>query len=158
MISVEALRHYPHFSGISNHHLKAVAMISDVLKFKKGDRLFQEGNTATHLMFLKSGEINIVYRLGDGREVVADTLVAGDTLAWSSVLSPHRLTASGVGNKDGSLILIEAEGLRKLCDENVEFGYLLMREIARTLRSRLSAMRVQAAASVPAFERYILTK
>jgi CRP/FNR family transcriptional regulator len=146
MISVEELRYYPHFSGISNHDLKAVAMISSEMNYKKGDRLFLEGNTATHLMFLKSGEVNIVYRLGDGRDVVADTLVAGDTVAWSAVLPPHRLTASGVGNKDGTLILIEAEGLRNLCDQNFEFGYLLMKEIARTLRSRLSAMRVQVAA------------
>ena len=149
MISLETLKHYRHFAGVTNQHLKDIAMISHEKNFQKGDRLFREGNTATHLMFLKSGEINIVYVLGDGREVVADTLVSGDTLAWSAVLTPHRLTASGIGNKDGSLILIEAEGLRKLCEENPDFGYSLMREIAGTLRSRLSAMRVQTAAKVP---------
>ena len=149
MISVEELKYYRHFAGVNNQHLKDIALISHEKTFQKGDRLFREGNTATHLMFLKSGEINVVYLLGDGREVIADTLVPGDTLAWSAVLAPHRLTASGIGNKDGSLILIEAEGLRKLCDEDTDFGYSLMREIAGTLRSRLSAMRVQAAASVP---------
>lgn len=149
MISLQELKHYRHFAGFSTRNLNDIALISHKKTFQKGDRLFREGNTATHLMFLKSGEINIVYRLGDDREVVADTLVPGDTLAWSAVLAPHRLTASGVGNKDGSLILIEAEGLRKLCDENTDLGYSLMREIAGTLRSRLSAMRVQAAANVP---------
>jgi CRP-like cAMP-binding protein len=145
MISVEELKRYPHFSSMSNHYLKDIANISHEMTFKGGDQLFREGNTATHLMFIKSGEISIVYILGDGREVIADTLVTGDTMAWSAVLTPHRLTASGVGNKDGSIIMVEAEGLRKLCDEHIEFGYSLMREIARTLRSRLSAMRVQAA-------------
>jgi CRP/FNR family transcriptional regulator len=149
MISVEELKYYRHFAGVNNQHLKDIAMISHEKAFQKGDRLFKEGNTATHLMFLKSGEISIVYLLGDGREVIADTLVTGDTLAWSAVLTPHRLTASGIGSKDGSLILIEAEGLRNLCDEDTDFGYSLMREIAGTLRSRLSAMRVQAAANVP---------
>jgi CRP/FNR family transcriptional regulator len=148
MISVEVFKYYRHFAGVNNQHLKDIAMISHEKTFEKGDRLFKEGNTATHLMFLRSGEIDVVYLLGDGREVIADTLVSGDTLAWSAVLTPHRLTASGIGNKDGSLILIEAEGLRNMCDENTDFGYSLMREIAGTLRSRLSAMRVQAAASV----------
>jgi CRP/FNR family transcriptional regulator len=148
MIPIEALKHYPHFSSISNHYIKQIAMISHEIAFEKGEKLFREGNTATHLMFLRSGEIDIVYLLGDGREVIADTLVTGDTLAWSSVLAPHRLTATGIGNKGGSLILIEAEGLRKLCDENTDFGYSLMREIAATLRSRLSAMRVQAAVRI----------
>lgn len=148
MITVEELKRYPHFSSMSNHNLQDIAKISHEMRFEKGDRLFREGNTATHLIFLKSGEINIVYQLGDGREVVADTLVTGDTMAWSAVLSPHRLTASGVGSKSGSAIMIEASGLRKLCDDKPEFGYSLMREIARTLRNRLSAMRVQAAASL----------
>ena len=148
MITVEQLKHYPHFSSMSNSYLQDIAKISHVMTFESGERLFHEGNTATHLMFIKSGEINIVYLLGDGREVVADTLVTGDTLAWSSVLAPHRLTASGVGSKSGSVIMIEAKGLRALCEERTDFGYSLMREIARTLRSRLSAMRVQAAASL----------
>jgi CRP-like cAMP-binding protein len=148
MITVEELKRYPHFSSMSNSYLQDIARISHEMTFESGERLFREGNTASHLIFIKSGEINVVYLLGDGREVVADTLVTGDTLAWSAVLTPHRLTASGVGSKSGSVIMIEAKGLRKLCDEHTDFGYALMREIARTLRSRLSAMRVQAAASL----------
>jgi CRP-like cAMP-binding protein len=148
MITVEELKRYPHFSSMSNHNLQDIAKISHEMPFESGERLFREGNTATHLIFIKSGEIHIVYLLGDGREVIADTLVTGDTMAWSAVLTPHRLTASGVGGKSGSVIMIEAKGLRALCEENTDFGFSLMREIARTLRSRLSAMRVQAAASL----------
>ncbi len=154
MISPEILRRYPNFVGASDGHMKEIASISRVKEFEAGERLFGEGNAATHLMFVISGEINIVYRLGDGREVVADTLVAGDPLAWSALLEPHRLTASGVGSKPGAVLEIDAEGLRRLCDSNKEFGFVMMREIARMLRSRLSAMRIQAAAGLaePAVE------
>lgn len=154
MISPEILRRYPNFVGASDGHMKEIASISRVKEFEAGERLFREGNAATHLMFVISGEINIVYRLGDGREVVADTLVAGDPLAWSALLEPHRLTASGVGSKPGAVLEIDAEGLRHLCDSNKEFGFVMMREIARMLRSRLSAMRIQAAAGLaePAVE------
>lgn len=147
MIALEELRRYSNFAGASEGLLKQVAMLSRERAFKAGERLFEEGNTATDFMLLKAGEIHIVYRLGDGREVIADTLVAGDPLAWSALLEPHRLTASGVANKDGSLIETDGEGLRRLCEENTAFGFLLMKEVARTLRSRLSAMRVQAAAN-----------
>jgi CRP-like cAMP-binding protein len=144
MIPTQVLRHFPHFSGLSEEVLKKIARISREKTFTAGERLFSEENTATHFMLLKAGEVHIVYRIGDGSDVVADTLVMGDPMAWSALLEPHRLTASGIASKDGILIKIEAEGLRRLCKEDKEFGYVMMKEIAKTLRSRLSAMRVQS--------------
>ncbi len=146
MIPTQALRHFPHFSGLSEEMLKQIARISNERPFKAGERLFSEGNTATHFLLLKAGEVHIVYRIGDGSDVIADTLVVGDPMAWSALLEPHRLTASGVANKDGILIEIEAKGLKHLCEKDKEFGYVMMKELAKTLRSRLSAMRVQSAA------------
>jgi len=146
MIPTQALRHFPHFAGLSEEILREITKISNERSFKAGERLFSEGNSATHFMLLKAGEVHIVYRIGNGRDVIADTLVVGDPLAWSALLDPHRLTASGVANKDGILIEIEAEGLRSLCEEDKEFGYVVLKEVAKTLRSRLSAMRVQSAA------------
>jgi CRP-like cAMP-binding protein len=148
MVSPEALRRFPNFAGVPEERLKQIAAISHEKAFKAGERVFTEGNLATHFMLLKSGEIHVVYLLGNGDKVIADTLVTGDPMAWSSLLPPHRLTASGEASKDGTLISIEAESLRRLCEEDKEFGFVMMREIGKTLRSRLSAMRVQAAASL----------
>jgi CRP-like cAMP-binding protein len=146
MLSTEVLQRYPNFAGVSVDRLNEIATISRIKIFVEGQELFREGNTATHFLFLISGEIQVIYQLGDGRHVVVDTLVAGDPLAWSALLEPHTLTASGIARKAGSLIEIEAEGLRQMCKENTDFGYIMMREVAKTLRSRLRAMRVQAAA------------
>ncbi len=148
MIPTQSLRHYPHFASLSDEILREITKISNERQFNAGESLFSEGNTATYFMLLKAGEVHIVYRIGDGRDVIADTLVAGDPMAWSALLEPHRLTASGVANKDGILIEIEAEGLRNLCKEDKEFGYVMMKEVAKTLRTRLSAMRVQTAAQL----------
>lgn len=149
MISMEILRRYPNFTGLPESDLAEIAKISRAVEFAAGEELFREGNTASEMMFVIAGEVNIVYTLGDGREVVADTLVAGDPLAWSALLEPHRLTASGVGSKAGVLLVTDAKELRRLAEENKEFGYTMMKEVAKTLRTRLSAMRVQAAANLP---------
>lgn len=148
MLSSQVLRRYPNFAGLSERYLNNIAKISRIRNFEAGEELFREGNTATHLILVMFGEIHIVYQLGDGSEVVADTLVTGDPLAWSALLEPHTLTASGVANKAGSLIEIEAGELRRMCKDNTDFGYVMMKEVAKTLRSRLSAMRVRAAANL----------
>jgi CRP/FNR family cyclic AMP-dependent transcriptional regulator len=146
MISPERLRKFPHCAEAPDEMLKKVAMISEGRAFKPGEKLFVEGNPADHLMFLEDGEVNILYRLGDQTEVIVDTLVAGDTLAWSALLSPYKLTATGVGRVAGSAIAIKGAELRVLCAENPQYGLQLMTEVARTLRSRLEATRVQLAA------------
>jgi CRP/FNR family cyclic AMP-dependent transcriptional regulator len=146
MISPERLRRYPHCAGAPDDLLKAVAMLAHERQFKAGERLFEEGATATKLMFLDAGEVDIVYRLGDDREVTVETLVEGDLMAWSALLEPYRLTATGVARKDGMAIEIEAEGLRGICHENPSHGFIMMTQVAKTLRDRLSATRVQLAA------------
>ena len=44
-------------------------------------------------------------------------------------------------------LAVEAEGLRQLCAENPAYGYLMMTQVAKTLRDRLTATRVQLAAA-----------
>lgn len=146
MISPEALRRYPHFAGVSQDCLMKIAKISKEREVKAGDRLFREGDTATYFRLVKTGAVNIVYLLGDNREVIADTLVQGEALSWSALLEPYRLTAGGVAGMDGAIIEIEAEGLRRICKEDLICGFKVLEEVSKTLRSRLSALRVQIAA------------
>lgn len=145
MISTQLLRYYPHFSGVNEDQLVQIANISDKRQFKAGDELFVEGAPATHFCLIISGEVNIVYRLGDNRTVVADTLIKGVAFGWSAFVAPHQMTASCVANNNGEYIAIESEGLRHICDANPECGYRVALGLATLLRDRLSALRVQIA-------------
>jgi CRP-like cAMP-binding protein len=148
MISPERLRKQHHFAGVPDSLLKSVAMLAQERPFRKGEVIFAEGQPAQHLIFLEAGEIDIVFTLGSGHRTVVDTLVTGDLAAWSALIPPYTLTAQGVARSDGTLIDIEAVGLRRVCSENPGFGYSLMIQVARTLRERLSATRVQLAAAL----------
>jgi CRP-like cAMP-binding protein len=147
MISPERLRRYAHCAGASDELLKMVAMLAAERPFAAGEALFEEGQPARKLMMLESGSVDIVHTLGDGRRVIVDTLVGGDMMAWSALLEPYLLTAAGVGREAGRLIDIDGEGMRRLCQENPEYGLTLMTEVAKTLRARLNATRVQLAAA-----------
>ncbi|HEX8990682.1 MAG TPA: cyclic nucleotide-binding domain-containing protein [Anaerolineales bacterium] len=146
MIQTHELKRFRYFAGLPESMLDEIASISTLRRFKAAERLIEEGARAKELIIMKSGEVDLVYRLGDGREVTAESAVAGDVISWSALLEPYQLTASGVGTKDGELIAIEGERLRKLCDDDTVLGYQLMTEIARGLRDRLTGLRVQVAA------------
>jgi CRP-like cAMP-binding protein len=147
MISTQILRYFPHFSGLEEDALGQIASISDKKEFDAGEELFTEGDRASHFCLLRAGQVNIVYRLGDGQTVVADTLGSGEAFGWSAFVEPHRLTASCVANTGGEYIRIEGESLRRMCDEHPTWGYRIARELCKLLRDRLSALRVRIAAA-----------
>jgi len=143
----EELRRYRYFAGLPLSVLDQIASISSLRRFEAGERLLEEGAQASHLMIVKSGQVDVVYRVGDGREVTAESALGGDVIAWSAMLEPFILTASGVGSKEGELIALDGAKLRELCAADTSLGYQLMTEIARGLRDRLTGLRVQLAAT-----------
>lgn len=147
MISPERLRRQPHCAGAPDALLREVAGLATERTFVAGDEIFVEGNPATHLLFLESGEIDILYELRGGRKVAVDTAVAGDTLAWSALLEPHTLTASGMARRPGTLLAVDGTRLVALCHANPSWGLVMMTNVAKTLRDRLTATRVQLAAT-----------
>ena len=147
MISPERLRRFAHCAGASDELLKQVAMLASEKPFDDGEHLFEEGMPARKLQLLESGTVDIVHTLGDGKTVIVDTLVGGDLMAWSALLEPFVLTATGVGRTAGRVVEIDGEGMRRLCKENPAYGLTMMTEVAKTLRARLEATRVQLAAA-----------
>jgi CRP/FNR family cyclic AMP-dependent transcriptional regulator len=128
--------------------LRAISEASTLQTFKAGEKLFEEGDQATSLMIVKSGEVEISYRLRDFRKAVAEFAVKGDVVCWSAILAPYRLTATAVGSKDGELLVIDGTTLIGLCEQDAVLGYHLMTAIAKGLRERLTGLRMDMAEKI----------
>ena len=146
MVPVEVLRSFPYFAGVNPESLKALAAIAEEHAFKSGQTLFREGDTAKCLHVVKKGQIDIIYQLPGGEECVVDTVVGGELMGWSALIEPHENTATGVARDEGSLVCIEAAGIRRLCEQDPVLGYRLLKQVATVLASRLQGARVQLAA------------
>ena len=158
MISAEVLRRYPHFANVGDACLAEVAKLCEECEFKSGDRIFEEsgsymakariyerGAEATHLMLLTEGMVDIALTLGSGQSAIVGTLIQGDLMALSALISPYHLSATGIAKGDGKYIQIEAKALRQLCDDDTDLGYHLMQGVAKGLMGRLQDTRVELA-------------
>lgn len=158
MISVETLRRYPYFARLPEDTLRRVAMLGEERAFARNEELFKEspalrpgatldekGDEAEHLMLLTRGEVDLIYQLADGEEVIVGTQTAGDLIAISALIEPYQLTTRARARSDGTLIALQAAGLRELCEHDPLLGYRLMQQVARALRARLEDVRVQLA-------------
>lgn len=147
MVSVEILRSSPYFGGVSVESLKAIAQIAEERPFAAGQTLFKEGDASSTLFFVQRGELDVIYTLHGGDEVVVDTVVGGDLIGWSALVEPHQTTATVVSRSNGQALCIDGPKLRQLCEQDHTLGHRLMTHIAETLSKRLQGARVQLAAA-----------
>ncbi len=150
MISPELLRRYPFFAGLSEEHLKKIAMIAEEETFETDEYIFKEGEEAESAYIVVEGEVVIMINIDEKGEIQEElsSLHEGEFLAWSSIVPPHKLTASAVANRPTKVIAINGAGLRDLFARDCELGFLILSRLVTVIRERLANTRTQLASMV----------
>lgn len=145
MISPELLRRYPYFAPIHEWTLKRIAMVSQERAYAAGEHIFDEGEPANNIYLIVHGEVELQYLLPTGQSRTIDMIPAGELLGWSALVDPHRRVSRAIADRETEIVVIEAEMLRQLCDEDAVLGYRLMEQVCKVLSARLDATRMQLA-------------
>lgn len=153
MISPEVLRRYPFFNFMNHEQLRQIAMISEEVDLDEGETLFEMGDVASGLYLLEEGSIDLQY-------VVVDELKTGKRMAFhigqinpgelvgiSSVIEPHKVTATAVADTPSKLLKIDAAELRALEKADSALAYGLQQKVARAAMRRLHYARMELLAA-----------
>ncbi|GAB4428646.1 MAG: hypothetical protein Kow002_17460 [Anaerolineales bacterium] len=132
------------FDELKPEHFNKIAQISSLHIVPEDTEIFREGDRQDKLYIVIEGrvalEIFIPHR-GRLRIWTAETM---DVIGWSAATPGVRQrTASAKTVVPSRLIGIDSEALRKICDEDYELGYIVMRRIANIIASRLMTTRLQ---------------
>jgi CRP-like cAMP-binding protein len=141
MIPLDLLRNLPHFEGVGEESLRAVARLTEHRAYQTGEELFREGQSAETLYILASGEVDILVDRPGHEPVLTDTLRTGDVLSWSAIVEPHQLTATCIARTACEVLAIDGLALRRLCAEDAMLGFRIMHQVARELSRRLRSAR-----------------
>ena len=148
MISPELLRRYPHFANLEDEVLKKLAMMSEEQAFAADEILFEEGQPAAFLYVIVKGSVDVFSVVGTGERRIVDTLVTGDLMALSAVITPHMLRFSGAAREPTRVVAVDGERLRGLLSADHDLGYRVLKTVNRALGQRLESTRIQLAAAV----------
>jgi CRP/FNR family transcriptional regulator, cyclic AMP receptor protein len=145
MISPETLRRFSLFAGLDPAWFKDIAMVGEEVKLAQGEWLFHEGDDADALYLVLNGSVELKINLDvqSSRQADISTVSAGEVIGWSALVEPEVYTLGAVAASDVQLVRLDAVGLRKLMEQNCEFGFHLMRQLAKVLGQRLTNLRVQ---------------
>src|SRR4030042_1864157 len=155
MVSSELLRRYPFFGGLTDGQLKALSMLADEKTFESGALIFEECGDADKIYLLIEGNVDLSYRSIDEmhtyttppKEFYAGSINPGEVFGISALIEPYVNNATAKASKPSRVIMIDANKLRKLLEQDLQLAYNLTRQTVIVLMDRLIALRVQLAAS-----------
>ena len=145
MTILEILHQYLDAADVSEQTFEAIAGISHQQKYEADEIVFREEQASDHLYIVTAGQVDVQYLLPSGRRKTVDTLAPGDFLVWSAMVKPHTTDSIGISRAKTEVLAIKAEGLRQLCEQDTRFGYRMVSQLARVIRRRLRAARLQIA-------------
>ncbi len=141
---VEGLQAIPWFNVMTAEHFEKVVRIARIVKFEPGQVIFHEGDKEDYLYVVLEGRVGIEISVPGRGRVRILTADAMDEVGWSSVTPVVRQRTAGArAVLPSRLVAFDAAELRKLCDEDHDFGYFVMRRLANVVAGRLMTTRLQ---------------
>ena len=80
---------HPFLKGMTRHHIELLALCAVPTQFDPGQTIFLEGEPASGFYLVETGKVVLEGKTSDGRQVVIDTVSAGEPLGWSWLFPPY---------------------------------------------------------------------
>lgn len=122
------------FKSLNDNQLTAIQKHCETEEYKRGDRLFMEGDEATHLWIVSDGQVDMRFEMPAGRSpsnenTTVSSVSAQDAVAkilgWSCFVPPHKMRLSVCcSTRNCTVIRIKKEDILKLFDKDPGMGYL----------------------------------
>ena len=129
------------FDHFQPKHLEKLTALASVVRFSKDQVIFGEEDDDTQFYVLLSGRVALEFGCA-GRQVLIDTLHAGDELGWSALLGQKKqFRARALEAVEASAF--EVADLRGAFDANPYFARTFLERLSDVIAQRLQNTRRQ---------------
>ena len=116
------------------HWLPAVEAHKQNVNFKKGEKIFEEGNVVKGIFFLFKGKIKVHKKWGKDRQLILHFAKEGDIVGYRGLGSQKIYPVSATALEDVILCFIEIPFFETTLQANPGFTYTLMQFYANELQ------------------------
>jgi CRP/FNR family transcriptional regulator len=129
------------FRDLTPGELEQIAAITHKRSYEPGELICVEADHADRLFILDEGRVQVTIHLRsslepDG-EVTIEEVEPGCVFGWSSLVKQRRFTASARALESVTAMIVEADDLNDLFDRNAHIGFVVMKQLAEVIASRL---------------------
>ncbi|MBU3915528.1 Crp/Fnr family transcriptional regulator [bacterium] len=137
MINTEMLRLIKAFEGMNDKQFATIQKHCEELNYEKGDKLFTEGDSASHLWNVIKGQVDLRFEMPDKRKTSSDHTIASVdvgkggaesmVLGWSCFIPPFKMRLSAYCMTNTcTIVKIPKEALLQLFAKDSLMGYKFM--------------------------------
>ncbi len=138
----DRLKRYACFRALTEDQRQAVAQSVREECFYPRHILFQEGQPGSQLYMLAAGKVEVLYNIGEEGQTRVDTVGEGEILGCSSLIDPYAYSSTARCLSEIETLVLNAEALRKLMDDDCQIGYSIQNHIIRMLLDRIIDLRL----------------
>jgi CRP/FNR family cyclic AMP-dependent transcriptional regulator len=141
----DALKEIRFFKGLSDAELAQIADLSHEQSYAIGEICQAEGQSSNRVHILIKGRLGVILRIPNiaysSNEIILETLNPGDLFGWSALIKGTPWSTLRVLDT-AKVLYINADELLGLCDRNSHIGYIMMKNLANLISSRLRKNRM----------------
>lgn len=131
--------------GLNEDELAQIAAITHKATYSPGDLICIEREEANRLFILCQGRVQLHIQLRSPLEppggLTIEEVEPGRIFGWSSLVKQRRFTASARALDPVTVMYIDADDLNVLFDQNAHIGFVVMKQLAEVIASRLQRTR-----------------
>jgi len=151
MIGNDFLQSVGIFKGLDENQLSALQGCCREEQHKAGTKLFGEGQQASNLYIVKTGQVDLRFDL-PGRPTsdknTISSILEFKAFGWSSLVAPYKYSLSAYcASKTCEVVKIDRQSLTGLFEEDNRLGYLVLSNMARVIGKRFQKIEKLATAS-----------
>jgi CRP/FNR family transcriptional regulator, cyclic AMP receptor protein len=131
------------FRGLDESHVSTITALGQRVRLTAGEVLFRLGDDAAWLYSIQWGRVALTLpmRVRQREEdVLIEERLPGQTLGWSAVIPPHRVTMTASALAETELLAIPREPLLELLDARPELAYHVTRNVSMVIGHRLQVL------------------
>ncbi|MEX1659297.1 cyclic nucleotide-binding domain-containing protein [Streptomyces pseudovenezuelae] len=124
-------------------HRQRLMGIAREVAFPEGARLFEEGGRADRFWIIRTGTVDLDMRVPGRQAAVIESLGHNELVGWSWLFPPYTWHLGAEAVSPLRTFEFDATAVRKICQEDPEFGRTIARWVGEVVAHRLQAARIR---------------
>jgi CRP/FNR family cyclic AMP-dependent transcriptional regulator len=149
--TTRALKKAGLFQGMTNAELQRVAQLCEQYTYSQGELSVKQGEPQTTIHIIQKGRMGVETQLPsaprDMKEIIVDVMSAGEVYPWAALMR-KTASASVRAMEPTKAFKLEVDKLIELCEEDNHIGYVVMKNLASIISSRLTRHRLAMLSAV----------
>ncbi|MCS7053469.1 MAG: cyclic nucleotide-binding domain-containing protein [Ignavibacterium sp.] len=133
----KSIEHIPIFNSLTKKELNELLEITHNRTYIPGEIIFAQGDVGIGLYIIRDGEVEIIKKVDDNKELTLASLTRGDFFGEMALIDNEKRSASAIAKTNCRISVLFKPDIDEFIDKYPKSGIKILRGISLILAERL---------------------